>query len=48
MQSERQIGVSFETQQAADAAAPKETASEERGADHVVRSQTLALRSALD
>ena len=47
-QSERQIGVSFETQKAADAAAAKETASEESSEDHVVRSQMLALRAALD
>jgi diguanylate cyclase (GGDEF)-like protein len=47
-QSEKQIGVTFETQQAADAAASKENAPEERGGDHVVRSQMLALRAALD
>jgi PAS domain-containing protein len=47
-QSERQIGVSFETQQAADAAAAKDNATEERGGDRVVRSQMLALRAGLD
>lgn len=47
-QSEKQIGVTFETQQAADAATIDEHAPVERGGDHVVRSKMLALRAALD
>jgi diguanylate cyclase (GGDEF)-like protein len=46
-QSEKQIGVTFETRQAADAAS-EEKASEDRGGDHGLRSQMLALRAALD
>ncbi|QPF84779.1 diguanylate cyclase [Bradyrhizobium genosp. L] len=48
-QSERQIGVTFETLQAADdTAGAKQNEPAERGGDHVVRSQMLALRAALD
>ncbi|WP_165445862.1 sensor domain-containing diguanylate cyclase [Bradyrhizobium uaiense] len=47
-QSERQIGATFEIQQAADTPATKQSASEERGGDHIVRSQMLALRAALE
>ena len=46
-QSENQIGVTLETQQTADAAASDKKASADRG-DHVLRSQMLALRAALD
>ena len=44
-QSERQIGASFATQQAAGATAAKQIASEEQGGDRVVRSMMLALRA---
>ena len=46
-QSEKQIGVTFETPNL-DTAAPRQVAPDERGGDHVVRSQMLALRAALD
>ena len=45
--SERQIGVTFETPQSGDAAAARETSSAERGGDHALRTQMLALRAAL-
>jgi diguanylate cyclase (GGDEF)-like protein len=47
-QSEKQIGVTFETQQAADTTASDEKASADRGGDHALRGQMLALRAALD
>ena len=47
-QSEKQIGATFETQQIADPAASNEKASSDRGGDHVLRGQMLALRAALD
>jgi hypothetical protein len=46
-QSEKQIGVTFETRQTAHAASD-EKASADRGGDHGLRSQMLALRAALD
>jgi diguanylate cyclase (GGDEF)-like protein len=47
-QSEKQIGVTFETQQTAGEATPDDKRSEARGADHALRNQMLALRAALD
>jgi diguanylate cyclase (GGDEF)-like protein len=47
-QSEKQIGVAFEATQADDAAIATDNSSEAHGRDHVLRSQTLALRAALD
>src|SRR5687767_7069638 len=47
-QSEKQVGVTFETQQTADAAVSDGKASADRSSDHVLRSQMLALRAALD
>jgi diguanylate cyclase (GGDEF)-like protein len=47
-QSEKQIGVTFETKRTANPGPAEETPSEERSADHALRSQMLALRAALD
>jgi diguanylate cyclase (GGDEF)-like protein len=46
--SEKQIGVTFETQKTADPTTSDEQASPDRGGDNVLRSQMLALRAALD
>ena len=47
-QSDRQIGLVFETAEAAEAEAPRGAAEEARGSDQIVRGQMLALRAALD
>src|SRR5882757_1288789 len=47
-QSEKQIGLVFETAEAAHADLAQAGPDEARGADQIVRSQMLALRAALD
>ncbi len=47
-QSEKQIGLVFETAEAAKEEAARSSAEEARGGDQIVRGQMLALRAALD
>ncbi len=47
-QSDKQIGLVFETEEMAREEAARNRADEARGGDHIVRGQMLALRAALD